>query len=80
MFPLPDNEDPHLRELPENQVQYGFFMHDGCPTHNAIIIRDWLAGEASHPHRIKKLWWPAFSPDLNPIKIFGVDGEQDGGC
>ncbi|KAI9549416.1 hypothetical protein GHT06_004463 [Daphnia sinensis] len=61
MFPLPDNEDPDLRELPENHQQYRFFMHDGCPAHNAIIIRDWFAGEASHHHRIKKIWWPAFS-------------------
>ncbi|KAI9550658.1 hypothetical protein GHT06_005147 [Daphnia sinensis] len=29
MFPLPDNEDPDLRELPENHQQYRFFMHDG---------------------------------------------------
>jgi transposase len=21
-------------------------------------------------HRIKKIWWPAFSPDLNPIENF----------
>ena len=28
-FPLPDHEDPDQRELPENQQQYRFFMHDG---------------------------------------------------
>jgi DDE superfamily endonuclease len=38
--------------------------------HNAIIVRDWFNGEAMRRHRIKKIWWPAFSPDLNPIENF----------
>lgn len=41
-----------------------------CLAHTEIIIRDWFAGEAAHRHRIKKIWWPAFSPDLNPIENF----------
>ncbi|EFX69130.1 hypothetical protein DAPPUDRAFT_259133 [Daphnia pulex] len=44
-FPLPDNEDPLLREHPEHQ-QYRFFMQDGCPAHTALIVRDWFADEA----------------------------------
>jgi hypothetical protein len=41
-----------------------------CPSHNARIVKDWLGGEALEEHRIKTLWWPAYSPDLNPIENF----------
>ncbi len=32
-----------------------------------IIVQNWFAGEAFLQHQI---WWPSFSPDLNPIENF----------
>ena len=39
------------------------FMQDNDPKHTAHTIRDWFA-----KNKIKKLEWPAQSPDLNPIE------------
>jgi transposase len=39
------------------------FMHDNASIHRAYIVREWLEEEG-----IPVLDWPAYSPDLNPIK------------
>ncbi|EFX80119.1 hypothetical protein DAPPUDRAFT_243781 [Daphnia pulex] len=50
--------------------EFRFFQHDGCPSHNAGIVQDWLRGEALLQYPIKTLCLPAYSPDLNPIENF----------
>lgn len=39
------------------------FMQDGAPGHAAAYTIDELASRNIHP-----IFWPAFSPDLNPIE------------
>ncbi|MBW0566173.1 hypothetical protein O181_105888 [Austropuccinia psidii MF-1] len=40
-----------------------FLMEDNTPIHMARASTDW-----QNQHKIQKLYWPAHSPDLNPIK------------
>lgn len=40
-----------------------FFMQDGASPHRAILTKKALYKRAIH-----LLWWPANSPDLNPIE------------
>ncbi|CAF2133106.1 unnamed protein product [Rotaria magnacalcarata] len=39
------------------------FQHDNDPKHTSRIVKNWL-----DKHRVKRLIWPPFSPDMNPIK------------
>ena len=39
------------------------FQHDNDPKHRAAIVNNWL-----NRNGIKRLEWPSFSPDLNPIE------------
>lgn len=39
------------------------FQHDNDPKHTAAVVTNWL-----DRHRIKRLKWPPFSPDMNPIE------------
>ena len=58
--------DGYLRwlALPENGGYTNFtFMHDNAPGHAARITREDMAERG-----ITLIFWPAFSPDLNPIE------------
>ncbi|CAF5176284.1 unnamed protein product, partial [Rotaria magnacalcarata] len=39
------------------------FQHDNDPKHTSRIVKNWL-----DKHRVKRLIWPPFSPDMNPIE------------
>ncbi|CAF2519523.1 unnamed protein product [Rotaria sp. Silwood2] len=39
------------------------FQHDNDPKHTARIVKNWLDNQG-----IKRLIWPPFSPDMNPIE------------
>jgi transposase len=39
------------------------FMQDNAPIHNAYVVRDWFIA-----HGIRRIDWPPYSPDLNPIE------------
>ena len=39
------------------------FRHDNDPKHRAVIVANWL-----NRNGVKRLHWPSFSPDLNPIE------------
>ena len=39
------------------------YMHDNAPSHKAVGTRDFLQVKGIEP-----IFWPAFSPDLNPIE------------
>ncbi|CAF1115806.1 unnamed protein product [Rotaria magnacalcarata] len=39
------------------------FQHDNNPKHTSRIVKNWL-----DKHRVKRLIWPPFSPDMNPIE------------
>ncbi|KAE8741324.1 hypothetical protein FOCC_FOCC013145 [Frankliniella occidentalis] len=72
---LSDNilEDTLLREM-NARVGAGVpftMVQDNAPIHTAHIVEHWFADPA-HRH-ISKMFWPAQSPDLNPIEnIFGL--------
>ena len=53
--------------LPEILEEWMFFIQDSAPTHKAEIVQEWLE-EWCHEHGVVILDWPAYSPDLNPIK------------
>ena len=48
-----------LHDDPDNLI----LMEDGAPVHRSILSSAWR-----HMHGMKKLQWPANSPDLNPIE------------
>ena len=39
------------------------FQQDNDPKHTAAIVKNWLDRK-----RVRRLNWPSFSPDLNPIE------------
>ncbi|MBW0577504.1 hypothetical protein O181_117219 [Austropuccinia psidii MF-1] len=41
-------------------------MEDGGPIHTAIASQQW-----QEENQIHKLVWPAYSPDLNPLRTYG---------
>ena len=41
-----------------------FMVQDNCPVHTSLLVREWFE---EHPS-ITPLFWPAKSPDLNPIE------------
>ena len=40
-----------------------FLMEDGALVHRSNLLKQWL-----ETHKIRKITWPANSPDLNPIE------------
>ena len=48
------------------------FQHDNAPVHKAMSIHKWLVEIG-----VEELDWPAQSPDLNPIKHFGMNWNTD---
>ena len=46
-----------------NMSQDWVIQHDNDPKHTAAVVTNWL-----DQHRIKRLKWPSFSPDINPIE------------
>lgn len=57
-----------MEELLGEEVPYRF-VHDNAGIHRAHLVRDWFQ---DHGH-VQQIWWPAMSPDLNPIEnVFGL--------
>lgn len=57
-----------LEEVPLNIRRNLWFMHDGCPAHFSLIVREFLDNTYGD-HWIGRggpIAWPANSPDLNP--------------
>lgn len=46
-----------------SRVPQGLLMEDGAPVHRSKVCEEWR-----QTHLLKKLDWPANSPDLNPIE------------
>ena len=47
------------------------FQHDNDPKHRAVIVANWL-----NRNGVERLYWPLFSPDLNPIAHWLDEVEQ----
>lgn len=45
----------------------GTFVQDGAPGHTEKTIQKWC--KENLPNSSQKDWWPANSPDLNPIQL-----------
>lgn len=50
-------------QFPDNELVY--VIEDNHPVHTTPEVRAWYAARR---HRIYRLFWPAYSPDLNPIE------------
>lgn len=56
---------PTVRNVfPREELNNFSFVHDNCPIHRGVIVREWLKEHAE----VKVIPWPARSPDLNPIE------------
>lgn len=61
-----------MEDVPYDIRRSMYFQQDGCPAHNAVIVRnylntvygDWLISTYG-PYR-----WPARSPDLSPLDFY----------
>lgn len=60
-----NNGDFHITddEIEVGDIGDYIYMHDNTPIHRARSTETFLA-----EHRINTMWWPANSPDLNPIE------------
>ncbi|CAF1412664.1 unnamed protein product [Rotaria magnacalcarata] len=47
------------------------FQHDNDPKHTSRIVKNWF-----DKHRVKRLIWPPFSSDMNPIEHLWHDLER----
>ena len=58
--------------LPTLWQQFGegpfLFQHDNAPVHKARSIQKWFVEIG-----VEELYWPAQSPDLNPIEQFLIE-------
>lgn len=63
---------PRIQELVGARFNEIWFQQDGCPAHNAVIVRQYL--EEIFPNRLitgrGNIFWPARSPDLAPCDFF----------
>ncbi len=50
-------------QLPTVMGEDLLFQQDNAPIHTAKIVKEWFKDEG-----IKKLDWPPYSPDLNPME------------
>lgn len=69
---LQDNILPAVRALPNLDLESVWYQQDGCPAHNAIIVRQFL--EETFQERLMSgfgtIKWPPRSPDLSPNDFF----------
>lgn len=59
---LADELVPTVDEM-EYTADEVIFQHDNDPKHKAKSVQEWLGGQ-----EFSTMWWPAQSPDLNPIE------------
>ena len=54
---------PYYDSLPLNQLAHMLFQDDNARPHRAVAVRTFLQNNG-----INRPFWPAYSPDLNPIE------------
>lgn len=55
---------PSIRTYALPAPEHIYLVQDNCPVHTGRVVQDWFQ---EHPE-ITRLFWPARSPDLNPIE------------
>ena len=57
-----------LKRLTKQVEQKVFFIVDGHPVHRAKKVKTWVE---HHPDKIKLIFLPSYSPELNPDEMLG---------
>jgi len=58
---------PSGKKIFGNNFNDWIFQHDNDPKHTSNVVQNYFANK-----QIRALPWPSQSPDLNPIKNYGV--------
>ena len=71
---LRQNVEQWYHGLPPKEKKSLVFMHDNAPSHAAKNSMLYLASIGIFGSRL--INWPPASPDLNPLKTFGVSSKE----
>jgi Helix-turn-helix domain (DUF4817) len=63
---------PAIQNFPDVNIENVWLQQDGCPAHNAIIVRHFLSNVFGDRllSGMSNIKWPARSPDLAPMDFF----------
>lgn len=62
--------EPFIRQLDDNERQFGYFQQDGATAHTAHATIEFLQRYFNNNRLISRNRWPPRSPDLTPLDFF----------